>query len=60
KIKIAEYSPIPGTVDFKIAQKLYPNLPLSNPLFQNNSIYPLWDFENKWEIINYIKQLAKN
>ncbi|MCM8767662.1 MAG: radical SAM protein [Candidatus Omnitrophica bacterium] len=60
KIKIAEYSPIPGTVDFKIAQKLYPNLPLSNPLFQNNSIYPLWNFENKWEIINYIKQLAKN
>ncbi|MCM8803480.1 MAG: radical SAM protein, partial [Candidatus Omnitrophica bacterium] len=37
KIKIAEYSPIPGTVDFKIAQKLYPDLPISNPLFQNNS-----------------------
>ncbi|MFN4227052.1 MAG: B12-binding domain-containing radical SAM protein [Candidatus Ratteibacteria bacterium] len=60
KIKIAEYSPIPGTVDFAIAKKIYPDLPISNPLFQNNSIYPLWNFDNKWMTINYIKQLAKN
>ncbi|MGC8976699.1 MAG: B12-binding domain-containing radical SAM protein [Candidatus Ratteibacteria bacterium] len=59
KIKIAEYSPIPKTTDFEIAKRLYPKLPLENPLFQNNSIYPLWNFENKWEIINEIKKLAK-
>jgi radical SAM superfamily enzyme YgiQ (UPF0313 family) len=59
KIKIAEYSPIPGTFDFEIAKKIYPDLPLSNPLFQNNSIYPLWNFENKWEIINQIKKMVK-
>jgi len=59
KIKMAEYSPIPGTIDFEIAKKIYPDLPLSNPLFQNNSIYPLWNFENKWEIINQIKRLIK-
>lgn len=60
KIKIAEYSPIPKTRDFEIAKKLYPRLPLDEPLFQNNSIYPLWNFENKWEIINRIKIEAKN
>lgn len=60
KIKIAEYSPIPGTVDFEIARKLYPELPIEDPLYQNNSIFPLWNFENKWEIINQIKNLAKN
>ncbi len=60
KIKIAEYSPIPQTIDYEIAKKLYPHLPLENPLFQNNSIYPLWDFENKWEIINLMKKLAKD
>ncbi|MCS7181242.1 MAG: radical SAM protein, partial [bacterium] len=60
KIKIAEYSPIPGTVDFEIAKNLYPELPISDPLFQNNSIYPLWNFKNKWEIINQIKQMIKS
>ncbi|HOK57284.1 MAG TPA: radical SAM protein, partial [bacterium] len=60
KIKMAEYSPIPETVDFEIAKNLYPHLPLSDPLFQNNSIYPLWNFENKWEIINQIKQMIKD
>jgi len=59
KIKIAEYSPIPKTKDFEISKNLYPNLPLDNPLFQNNSIYPLWNFENKWEIINEIKKMIK-
>lgn len=58
KIKIAEYSPIPGTIDFEIAKKLYPYLPIENPLYQNNSIFPLWDFDNKWELVNYIKNLA--
>ena len=59
KIKIAEYSPIPKTKDFEISKNLYPDLPLENPLFQNNSIYPLWNFENKWEIINEIKKMVK-
>ncbi len=59
-IKIAEYSPIPGTRDYEIARTLYPFLPLEEPLFQNNSIFPLWNFENKWEKINQIKHLAHN
>ncbi|MCM8771688.1 MAG: radical SAM protein [Candidatus Omnitrophica bacterium] len=59
KIKLAEYSPIPGTIDYEIAKKLYRELPIENPLFQNNSIYPLWNFENKWEIINLIKKEIK-
>ena len=56
KIKIAEYSPIPGTVDFEISKKLYPELPLDNPLFQNNTIFPLWNFPDKWEKINKLKE----
>jgi radical SAM superfamily enzyme YgiQ (UPF0313 family) len=59
KIKIAEYSPIPKTKDFEISKNLYPYLPLEDPLFQNNSIYPLWNFEGKWDIINEIKRIVK-
>ncbi|MCM8822184.1 MAG: radical SAM protein [Candidatus Omnitrophica bacterium] len=60
KIKIAEYSPIPGTIDFEISKKLYPFLPLDEPLFQNNSIFPLWNFDGKWEKIEWLKNLAKS
>lgn len=59
KIKIAEYSPIPGTIDFEISKKLYPQLPLDNPLFQNNTVFPLWQFPNKWEKIDELKSLAR-
>jgi len=58
KINIAEYSPIPETVDFQISKKLYPPLPLEEPLFQNNSIFPLWQFPDKWEKIEKLKNLA--
>jgi len=58
KINIAEYSPIPETVDFQISKKLYPSLPLEEPLFQNNSIFPLWQFPDKWEKIEDLKNLA--
>ena len=60
KIKIAEYSPIPGTQDYEITRKIYPSLPLEEPLFQNNSIFPLWNFKDKWEKIKQIKQIAKD
>ena len=60
KIKIAEYSPIPGTQDYEITRKIYPSLPLEEPLFQNNSIFPLWNFKNKWETIEKIKHIAKD
>ncbi len=59
KIKIAEYSPIPGTPDFEISKNLYPELPFDEPLYQNNSIFPLWNFEGKWERINWLKEFAK-
>lgn len=59
KIKIAEYSPLPGTKDFEISRSLYPFLPLEEPLFQNNSIFPLWNFEGKWEKIAWLKNFAK-
>lgn len=58
KINLAEYSPIPGTVNYEISRKLYPSLPLENPLFQNNSIFPLWNFPDKWEKIEELKDLA--
>ncbi|MCX7705266.1 MAG: radical SAM protein [bacterium] len=60
KIKIAEYSPIPGTIDFEISKKLYPELPLDEPLYQNNSIFPLWNFEGKWEKINWLKNFVRD
>ncbi|MGB9642246.1 MAG: B12-binding domain-containing radical SAM protein [Candidatus Ratteibacteria bacterium] len=60
EIKIAEYSPIPGTIDFELSKRLYPALPLDEPLYQNNSIFPLWNFEGKWEKINWLKNLAKS
>ncbi len=59
KIKVAEYSPIPGTRDYEIARKLYPFLPIEEPLFQNNSIFPIWNFKDKWEKIDYMKQIAR-
>ncbi|MCM8788446.1 MAG: radical SAM protein, partial [Candidatus Omnitrophica bacterium] len=59
-IKIAEYSPLPGTIDFEISKKLYPFLPLDEPLFQNNSIFPLWNFEGKWEKIEWLKNFARS
>jgi len=59
EIKMAEYSPIPGTVDFEISKQFYPALPLDEPLLQNNSIFPLWNFEGKWEKINWLKNLVK-
>jgi len=58
KINIAEYSPIPGTIDFEISKNLYPSLPIDEPLFQNNSIFPLWLSENKWEKIEKLKEIA--
>lgn len=51
RIKTAQYSPIPGTLDFEKASKKYPLLK-DEPLLHNNAIYPLanesLDF-NKYE-----------
>lgn len=40
RIKTAQYSPIPGTLDFEKALKKYPLLK-DEPLLHNNSAYPL-------------------
>ncbi len=60
KIKIAEYSPIPGTIDFEISKNLYPDINLDEPLNHNNSIFPLWNFENKWEKIAQMKNFCRD
>ncbi len=59
KVKLAEYSPIPETPDFEISRRINPDLPLDEPLYHNNSIFPLWGFEGKWEKIEWLKLFAQ-
>jgi len=59
RIKLAEYSPIPFTSTFHMCEALYPDLNLEEPLFQNNSIFPVWNFPGKWEFIRQIKEMVK-
>ncbi len=55
---LAEFSPIPGTPLFEIA-KAYSPYPLEEePLFQNNTIFPV--FKNPpWDKIQFLKDLAR-
>lgn len=54
KVHLAEYSPIPSTVDWKYAEKI---LPSNDPLFHNNSIFPL--YRDKSDEFQKVKDLAK-
>jgi radical SAM superfamily enzyme YgiQ (UPF0313 family) len=54
KISIAEYSPIPGTKDWESIKN---TLPTMDPLWQNNSVYPLLGNSNRIKI-QELKNLA--
>ncbi|MCM8768477.1 MAG: radical SAM protein [Candidatus Omnitrophica bacterium] len=60
QVKLAEYSPIPGTSAFNLCQKLHPDLGLTEPLLHNNSLFPAWNFKGKWDIIREIKELVNS
>lgn len=58
-IKLVEYSPVPGTQDWT---RILPSLSeeeREEPLFQNNSIYPLWRGEDKWEKIQQLRSISQ-
>jgi len=56
-LKLAEYSPIPGTKMFEEAKKCLPGVQWDEPLFHNNSIYPCWDFPAKWDKVEELKTI---
>ncbi len=60
KIKIAEYSPVPGTEEFKKAAKLRPGI-LTDPLTHNKSVFPIagmnMDYNVLQELKNYCRKL---
>jgi len=59
RIKIAEFSPIPGTPEFKKATK-ESFLPLKGePLYHNNSCFYLWNKKISYEDLVHIKNLVK-
>ncbi|HDN84724.1 MAG TPA: radical SAM protein [Candidatus Aerophobetes bacterium] len=57
RVKIVQFSPIPGTPEFEKAFK-ESNLPLDEPLLQNNSIFPLWMRKISYEDLYRIKNMA--
>ena len=59
KPKLAEFSPIPGTLSFKIAAEKMPELK-SEPLLHNNSVYSSWISKNiSPEELQELKDLAR-
>jgi len=59
RVKIAQFSPIPGTLEFKKALK-ESSLPLDKePLLQNNSIFYIWNKKITYDGLLKIKDLVK-
>jgi len=58
KIKIAEYSPIPGTFAFSQAVKQC-SLIEEEPLLHNNSVFPLWGKEINYHQVEEIKKVVQ-
>lgn len=60
KIKLVQFSPIPGTKEYEKAVKEY-GFNKDEPLFQNNSVFPLKkkgiSFQEFWEIKNFVNEL---
>ena len=54
-ISLGEYSPIPGTKDWQFIKN---SLPSSDPLWHNNSIFPLHPLSD-WPRIQQLKDLAR-
>ena len=58
RIKTAQYSPIPGTLDFEKASKKYPLLK-DEPLLHNNSAYPLANESLDFNKYEKLKEFAR-
>lgn len=57
-VKLAEYSPIPGTVDFGEAVRRLPGI-AQEPLLQNNTVYSLLAGDLTAKQLEDLKQLAR-
>ncbi len=55
---LSEYSPIPETPLFELAKRLS-RYPLDEPLFQNNSIFPMENERFKREDLDWLKRHAR-
>jgi radical SAM superfamily enzyme YgiQ (UPF0313 family) len=60
KVSLTSFTPIPGTVDFQRAVESGGIQPDADPLFLNNTIYPLRNSELSYDTFNEIKSYAKN
>jgi len=60
KIRLASFTPIPGTVDFQRAVDTHDLDPDADPLLLNNSIYPLRDSGLSYEDYSALRQYGKD
>jgi hypothetical protein len=58
KIKLAEYSPVPGTEEFRAASMLYPQV-VSEPLSHNKSTFATVGMGVDYNTFDKVKALAK-
>ena len=56
--KLAEFTPIPGTVEWERAGEVYGFDPDSDPLLHNNCVFSLEIGQNKLDEWNAVKRLA--
>lgn len=59
KIRLASYSPIPGTEDWEIVKAHYNFSDDTDPILTNNSIFPLRTSEMNTDTFEKLKQLAR-
>ena len=56
-VKVAQYSPIPGTVEFRKAAELNPAI-ADEPLLHNNSVFSVCGGPERFTVLKEIKDLA--
>lgn len=59
KIRLASYSPIPGTKDWEVVKAHYNFSDDTDPILTNNSIFPLRTPEMSFDTFEKFKQLAR-
>ena len=59
-VKLAEFTPIPGTVEWERAREVYGFDPNSDPLLHNNRVFSLTIGHSRLEEWNRVKQLASD
>ncbi|HKJ69808.1 MAG TPA: radical SAM protein [bacterium] len=60
RIRLASFTPIPGTVDFQRAVDRYDLDPDTDPLLLNNTIYPLRTAGMSYEVYSSLRQYGKD